>query len=76
MTDIVAAIDRYIVYPGQATAYKVGMLEILRLRGIAEDAPGDAYDIRDFHDVVLTQGAMPMSVLEERVNAWIEDAQD
>jgi uncharacterized protein (DUF885 family) len=74
--DIVAAIDRYIVYPGQATAYKVGMLEILRLRGIAEDALGDAYDIRDFHDVVLTQGAMPMSVLEERVNAWIEDAQD
>ncbi|MFY0637895.1 DUF885 domain-containing protein [Maricaulis maris] len=74
--DIVAAIDRYIVYPGQATAYKVGMLEILRLRGIAEEALGDAYDIRDFHDVVLTQGAMPMSVLEERVNAWIEDAQE
>lgn len=74
--DIVAAIDRYIVYPGQATAYKVGMLEILRLRGIAEEALGDSYDIRDFHDVVLTQGAMPMSVLEERVNAWIAESQD
>ena len=67
------AIDRYIVYPGQATAYKVGMLEILRLRGMAEEALGEAYDIRDFHDVVLTQGAMPMAVLEERVQAWIEE---
>lgn len=66
------AIDRYIVYPGQATAYKVGMLEILRLRGMAEEALGDAYDIRDFHDVVLTQGAMPMAVLEERVIDYIE----
>ena len=67
------AIDRYIVYPGQATAYKVGMLEILRLRAMAEEALGEAYDIRDFHDVVLTQGAMPMAVLEEQVQAWIED---
>lgn len=67
------AIDRYIVYPGQATAYKVGMLEILRLRAMAEEALGEAYDIRDFHDVVLTQGAMPMAVLEEQVQAWIEE---
>ena len=73
--DSIAAIDRYIVYPGQATAYKVGMLEILRLRGVAEEALGDRYDIRDFHDVVLTQGAMPLSVLEQRVNAWIADAE-
>jgi uncharacterized protein (DUF885 family) len=70
--DVVNAIDRYIVYPGQATAYKIGMLEILRLRGIAEDALGEAYDIRDFHDVVLTQGAMPLSIFEERVNGYIE----
>ena len=49
------------------------MLEILRLRGIAEEALGEAYDIRDFHDVVLTQGAMPMAVLEEQVQAWIEE---
>ena len=48
------------------------MLEILRLRGMAEEALGDAYDIRDFHDVVLTQGAMPMAVLEERVIDYIE----
>ncbi|WP_323762793.1 DUF885 domain-containing protein [Maricaulis sp.] len=74
--DSIAAIDRYIVYPGQATAYKIGMLEILRLRGMAEEALGDSYDIRDFHDVVLTQGAMPLSVLEERVNAWVESEQN
>ncbi|WP_300543110.1 DUF885 family protein [Maricaulis sp.] len=73
--DVRAAIDRYIVWPGQATAYKVGMLEILRLRDMAEEALGEAYDIRDFHDVVLTQGAMPLAVLEERVNAWIEETQ-
>ncbi len=73
--DSIAAIDRYIVYPGQATAYKIGMLEILRLRGIAEEALGESYDIRDFHDVVLTQGAMPLSVLEERVNAWVASEQ-
>lgn len=51
------------------------MLEILRLRGVAEEALGEAYDIRDFHDVVLTQGAMPLAVLEERVEAWIADTQ-
>ncbi|WP_203291994.1 DUF885 domain-containing protein [Maricaulis parjimensis] len=67
------AIDRYIVYPGQATAYKIGMLEILRLRNVAENALGSDYDIRDFHDVVLTQGAMPMAVLEERIQAWIAE---
>ncbi|MAC38514.1 MAG: DUF885 domain-containing protein [Oceanicaulis sp.] len=71
--DVRNAIDRYIVYPGQANAYKVGMLEILRLRGVAEEALGEAYDIRDFHDVVLTQGAMPLAVLEERVNNWIAE---
>ena len=70
--DSINAIDRYIVYPGQATAYKIGMNEILRLRGAAETALGEAYDIRDFHDVVLRQGAVPLAVLEERVNAWVE----
>ena len=69
--DVENAIDRYIVYPGQATAYKIGMLEILRLRGIAEAELGEAYDIRAFHDVVLTQGAMPLAILEERVQDYI-----
>ncbi|MHA6287034.1 DUF885 domain-containing protein [Maricaulis sp. CAU 1757] len=71
--DAINAIDRYIVYPGQATAYKIGMLEIVRLRDRAEAALGDAYDIRDYHDVVLTQGAMPLAVLEARVDAYIEE---
>ncbi|WP_417493577.1 DUF885 domain-containing protein [Maricaulis sp.] len=70
--DVENAIDRYIVYPGQANAYKIGMLEILRLRGIAEAELGEAYDIRAFHDVVLTQGAMPLAILEERVRDYIE----
>jgi uncharacterized protein (DUF885 family) len=73
--DVRNAIDRYIVYPGQATAYKIGMLEILRLRGVAEEALGEAYDIRDYHDVILTQGAMPLAVLEEQVEAYIAETQ-
>lgn len=71
--DAINAIDRYIVFAGQATAYKIGMNEILRLRGIAEEELGEAYDIRDFHDVVLTQGAMPLAILEERVQAYIAE---
>jgi uncharacterized protein (DUF885 family) len=74
--DVINAIDRYIVFAGQATAYKIGMLEIQRMRGNAEEAMGDAYDIRDFHDVILTQGAMPLSILEERVNAYIATAEE
>lgn len=70
------AIDRYIVMPGQATAYKIGMLKILELRARAEDALGDAYDIRDFHDVVLGNGPVPLSILEENVDAWIAETQD
>ena len=69
--DVVNAIDRYVVFPGQATAYKIGMLEILRLRAVAEAELGEAYDIRAFHDVVLTQGALPLAILEERVQDYI-----
>jgi uncharacterized protein (DUF885 family) len=69
--DVENAIDRYIVYPGQATAYKIGMLEIIRLRDLAQAELGDAYDIRAFHDVILTQGAMPLAILEERVEDYI-----
>ena len=70
------AIDRYIVMPGQATAYKIGMIKILELRARAEEALGDAYDIRDFHDVVLGNGPVPLSVLEENVDAWIAETKD
>ena len=65
------AIERYAVYPGQATAYMVGRLKILELRERAQTALGDRFDIRGFHDVVLRTGAVPLDVLEENVDAWI-----
>lgn len=68
---IVKAIERYIVYPGQATAYMVGRLKISALRDKAQAALGDKFDIRGFHDVVLKNGPVPLDVLEEQVDAWI-----
>ncbi len=64
-------VQRYIVMPGQATAYKVGMLKILELREAAKAELGDAFDIKGFHDTVLGGGALPLSVLERRVEEWI-----
>ncbi len=71
-SDVVAEIERYIVWPGQATAYKVGMMEILRLREEAQTALGERFDIRDFHEVILKKGAMPLWLLRDRVEAWVE----
>ncbi|MFV8783283.1 DUF885 domain-containing protein [Microbulbifer sp. SA54] len=70
--DVVKAIERYIVMPGQATAYKIGMMKIVELRENARQALGDKFDIREFHDVVLANGAVPLDVLEELVNQWVE----
>jgi uncharacterized protein (DUF885 family) len=68
---IVKAIERYIVYPGQATAYMVGKLKIEELRGRAKTALGERYDDRAFHDTVLLAGSMPLELLEARVDDWI-----
>ncbi len=69
--DIRAEIDRYIVWPGQATAYKIGMLKIQELKKTAQAELGDDFDIREFHDVILANGSVPLSVLEDLVTEYI-----
>ena len=69
--NIKTEVTRYIGWPGQATAYKIGELTIKALREEAETALGADFDIREFHDVVLEKGSMPLAVLEERIRTWI-----
>lgn len=68
---VLSEVRRYLVIPGQATAYKIGMIKILELRQYAEQELGEAFDIRQFHDTILTGGALPLSVLERRVKNWV-----
>jgi uncharacterized protein (DUF885 family) len=70
-SDVVAEIERYFVMPGQALAYKVGMTKILELRGLAQAELGERFDMREFHNVLLTSGALPLSILEELVRDYI-----
>lgn len=71
--DIINAVERYIVMPSQATAYKIGMIEILRLRRHAKEKLGERFDIREFHEVVLGNGPVPLAILGELVAAWVEE---
>ena len=71
LTTIKTEIRRYLVIPGQATAYKIGMIDIQRLRKLSQDELGDKFDIRAFHDTVLGGGALPLSMLERQVKSWI-----
>ncbi|ABI38266.1 protein of unknown function DUF885 [Shewanella sp. MR-4] len=70
-SDAKKMVERHIVMPSQATAYKVGMIKLLELRHKAEKQLGDQFDIRDFHTLVLANGALPLDVLEEQVDQWI-----
>jgi uncharacterized protein (DUF885 family) len=70
-SDVVSEIERYFVMPGQALAYKVGMTKLLELRDLAESELGEKYDIREFHNVVLTNGSVPLGILEDLVKQYI-----
>jgi uncharacterized protein (DUF885 family) len=69
--DVTAEVERYFVDPGQALAYKVGMLKILALREQARQELGVKFDLKQFHNEVLMHGALPLTVLERLINDWI-----
>ena len=72
MADAIREVERYAVWPGEATAYKVGQLHILKLRSMAEVRLGKEFDLREFHEMILMNGAMPLGILTESVQLWIE----
>lgn len=74
--DVRAEIDRYIVWPGQATAYMIGKLKIIELRRKAETDLGDDFDVREFHDAVLINGSVPLDILEANIDIYIADKKD
>ncbi|MGV3522828.1 MAG: DUF885 domain-containing protein [Candidatus Sericytochromatia bacterium] len=72
--DIAAEVDRYTIMPGQALSYKIGEIKIKQLRARAEKTLGERFDLRDFHEVVLRNGAIPLAVLEAEVDRWLAEA--
>jgi uncharacterized protein (DUF885 family) len=70
-SDCIKMVERHIVMPGQATAYKIGMNKILELRSLSEEKLGDEFNIKEFHDVILKDGALPLNILTEKIEAWI-----
>ena len=74
-TDIVAEVERYMAIPGQALSYKIGQLKIIDLREKAEKALGDKFDLKGFHDQILTTGSLPMAVMEQKIDRWIASQQ-
>jgi len=73
--EVTREIERYSVWPGQATGYKTGQLAILELRETAEQALGESFDIRQFHELLLMNGAMPLALLKDQVTAWVDQQQ-
>jgi uncharacterized protein (DUF885 family) len=73
-SNVIAEVERYIATPGQALAYKIGQLKIRELKARAQRALGSRFDIRDFHEQVLMSGALPLTVLETKIDRWIERA--
>jgi uncharacterized protein (DUF885 family) len=73
--NVQSEVDRYIAWPGQALAYKLGQLEILKLRDEARQELGSKFDLRSFHDAVLSNGALPLDVLDSQIRAWINRQQ-
>jgi uncharacterized protein (DUF885 family) len=72
-SDVISEIERYIVMPGQATAYKVGMMKILEVREKAKTALGDTFVLSEFHDVVLKNGAVPLDILDQLIEKWVAE---
>ncbi|MEE8334817.1 MAG: DUF885 domain-containing protein [Candidatus Neomarinimicrobiota bacterium] len=74
--DIVVEVDRYIVWPGQALAYKIGELKIKELKNFAEKELGDKFNIRNFHDLILGHGSLPLNILEDQVKVWVNQQRE